>query len=47
MNKPLIFQELNKRWKNQGYNDSSIYANQSMLYTTLTNWIIKTVWSSQ
>ena len=27
--------------------DSSIYANQSMWYTILTNWKIKTIWSSQ
>ena len=27
--------------------DSSIYANQSVWYTILTNWKIKTIWSSQ
>ena len=27
--------------------DSSIYANQSMWYTILTNWKIKTIWSSK
>ena len=31
----------------QGGKDSSIYANQSMWYTILTNWRIKTIWSSQ
>ena len=27
--------------------DSSVYANQSMWYTILTKWKIKTIWSSQ
>ena len=31
----------------QGCKDSSIYTNQSMWYTILTNWKIKTTWSSQ
>ena len=31
----------------QGCKDSSIYANQSMWYTILTNWKVKTIWSSQ
>ena len=31
----------------QGCKDSSIYANQSMWYTILTNWRIKTIWSSK
>ena len=31
----------------QGCKDSSIYANQSTWYTMLTNWRIKTIWSSQ
>ena len=31
----------------QGCKDSSIFANQSMWYTTLTNWKIKTIWLSQ
>ena len=31
----------------QGSKDSSIFANQSMWYTTLTNWKIKTIWLSQ
>ena len=30
-----------------GIKDSSIYANQSMWYTILTNWRRKTIWSSQ
>ena len=30
----------------QGCKDSSIYADQSMWYTILTNWKIKTIWSS-
>ena len=29
----------------QGCKDSSIYANQSMWYTVLTDWRIKTIWS--
>ena len=31
----------------QGCKDSSIFTNQSMWYTTLTNWKIKTIWLSQ
>ena len=31
----------------QGCKDSSIFANQLMWYTTLTNWRIKTIWLSQ
>ena len=31
----------------QGCKDSSIYANQSMWYTILTNWKRKNIWSSQ
>ena len=31
----------------QGCKDSSIYTNQSMWYTILTNWKIKTIWSFQ
>ena len=31
----------------QGCKDSSFYVNQSMWYTTLTNWRIKSMWSSQ
>ena len=30
-----------------GCKDSSFYVNQSMWYTTLTNWKIKSIWSSQ
>ena len=30
----------------QGCKDSSIHGNQSMWYTILTNWKIKTIWSS-
>ena len=30
-----------------GMQDFSIYANQSMWYTLLTNWKIKTMWSSE
>ena len=29
----------------QGMQDSSIYANQSVWYTILTNWKVKTIWS--
>ena len=28
----------------QGFKDSSVFANQSMWYTVLTNWKIKTIW---
>ena len=31
----------------QGCKDFSISSNQSMWYNTLTNWRIKTIWSSQ
>ena len=31
----------------QGYKDSSIYANQSVWYTILINWKIKTIWSPE
>ena len=31
----------------QGCKDSSFYVNQSMWYTTLINWRIKSMWSSQ
>ena len=31
----------------QGCKNSSIYVNQSMWYTILTNWRIKTIWSTQ
>ena len=31
----------------QGCKDSSIFTNQSMWYTTLTNWKIKAIWLSQ
>ena len=31
----------------QGCKDSLIFANQSIWYTTLTNWKIKTIWLSQ
>ena len=31
----------------QGCKDSSVFTNQSMWYTTSTNWKIKTIWSPQ
>ena len=31
----------------QGFKHSSIYTNRSLRYITLTNWKLKTIWSSQ
>ena len=38
---------INKWALSQGCKDSSIFTNQSMRYTPLTNWKIKTIWLSQ